>query len=668
MSRTSGEKADTVAEEPPSSAIGPDANSSTRDDPIDVKSHPELPPLDFRPFFLQNAILIASIIINLGWIVWLAIAYSRPIWRGPNFILDGGFFGYVATLTKYFIFAQVFAIGRIMPYRNMRWYKGSNMKSTIDSDYWPYEWPIVRIRPFRNGDYFFQIIDIANSFFTTAVVQFESNLMKRSYDPSPPYAFMGYSPNRGIIIIVLICHCTFVIMNLAMFIWLNNGGTGLLAAPGSLALYLAVFDESEIRQDFQGLEDEDRRWHVRAHLREHQYRLGFWKKDGLAVYGIRRKLLVPARSELESQRNASRHLQLQRRKATVFPEFHYLPWFLQTFWLITWTSVLVSGLAILSTLSIRDSILKWGFDPRASTNIIPFVDLSSASFLWSFFPSFTAEIFALLVQSIDTFYRLVQPYADLKRRNPSKKSIEKAFSINYTNDIPLVVTWRACRNKHWRVAITSIFSLVSGLTPAAGANMFYVDDDNWMAVWRPYFWSIVVYMGLLVTFLLSFIPDQSRYMPRDLETIADHMALFSQSSLLDGSTFDLEYPLGSPVKPKPKSTVVSVKEMLQSVPASAASQLRDLRLLQLKLSWKALEKAVLEPPELVQRVVNRISEMNNDIDKLPRFGIWKRGREWAVTVDCDPQEEDEKTSTLFEDDYYRIKWYEMWKRLVESLF
>lgn len=348
--------------------------------------------LDFRPFFLQDAILIAAIIINLGWMAWLAVAYTRPIWRGPRFILFGGFSGYVAQFTKYIVTAQVFAVGRIMPYRNMRWYKGSNMKSTIDSDYWPYEWPIVRIRALKNGDYFFQSIDILAFLFTTAVMQFESNLMQQSYDTLPPYDRLGYSSNRGIIIIGLVCHGTFVIIHLATLVWLNQGGTGLLAAPGSLALYLALFDGSEIQQDFKDLEDEDRRWRVRGHLGRNQYRLGFWNKGGRAVYGIRRKLLVPAGAQNEPSRCAFRHRNLERRKATVFPEFHYIPWFLQTFWLIIWTSVLASSLAILLTLLIRDSILIQGFDPRVSTIIIQFVEISPASFLWSFFPSFASTL------------------------------------------------------------------------------------------------------------------------------------------------------------------------------------------------------------------------------------------------------------------------------------
>ena len=66
--------------------------------------------------------------------------------------------------------------------------------------------------------------------------------------------------------------------------------------------------------------------------------------------------------------------------------------------------------------------------------------------------------------------------------------------------------------------------------------MFYV-QDGWVYIWTNYFYSVLVYMCLLIVFLLWTVPDEKRYMPRDLETIADHMALLSQSGLLDEGKF-----------------------------------------------------------------------------------------------------------------------------------
>jgi hypothetical protein len=41
---------------------------SANDDPVDVKAHLKLFVLDHRSLFLKNAVLIATISINLGWI------------------------------------------------------------------------------------------------------------------------------------------------------------------------------------------------------------------------------------------------------------------------------------------------------------------------------------------------------------------------------------------------------------------------------------------------------------------------------------------------------------------------------------------------------------------------------------------------------------------------
>jgi hypothetical protein len=58
------------------------------------------------------------------------------------------------------------------------------------------------------------------------------------------------------------------------------------------------------------------------------------------------------------------------------------------------------------------------------------------------------------------------------------------------------------------------------------------------------------------------------------------------------------------------------------------------------MSWTVLKKAVIGPPELAVEILKSISSLSDD--ELPRLGIWKRKGEWAVSIDCDADEEDEK--------------------------
>jgi len=282
----------------------------------------KLPGLDYKLFFVQTWVLVSTILINIGWIVWLVIAYTRPRWHGSQFILGGIFLGYVATVTKFLITQQVFSVGKIMPYRNMLPATGKNVESTIASDYWPYEWPIVRFRAFLNRDYFFQLIDIVEFLFTEAIVQFESNILSAKYDCSqsdlpggPP--LLGYAPNRGVIIIATTCHGAVVITTLAILIWPQLKETGLLADPGYLALYLAMFSKDDIQDDFQGFKDEDRPWIVRQRLEQNQYRIGYWRRGDHAVYGIRRTKILGNDGETDPPRP---------RRSTEYPEFRYIPW------------------------------------------------------------------------------------------------------------------------------------------------------------------------------------------------------------------------------------------------------------------------------------------------------------------------------------------------------
>jgi hypothetical protein len=620
---------------------------------IDKYATHGLPSLNYKPLLLRNWVLVGSTLINIGWIVWLAIVYTRPLSKGPEFILGGLFSGYAATVMKFFIVQQVFCIGKIMPYRNMLSATDRSARRTIDSDYWPYEWPVLRLRALRNKDYFYQAVEVIAFIFTYAVVQFESNILRPVYDDGDDY-FLGYTPNHGVIIIALICHGVFAITTVSILVWLQLRETGLLADPGYLSLYLALFNKDDIQEDFQGFEDEDRRWIVRERLAKNQYRIGYWTK-GLyeAVYGIRRTT------------NRARG-SIPPKKRTKYPESRYVPWFLETFWVVIWTSILAAALAILATLVIRDDIIDSGFASYTSTKMNPLFSLSPAAFLWSFIPSFAADLFHILVISIDTFHRLVQPYADLKRKDANPDAIIKCFRINYTNDLPLVVTFRALKNGHVKVALISLFSLFASLTPAWAANMFYVDSNEWIAVWTQAFYPVVVYVSLLIPFLLWVIPDQSRYMPHDLETIADHMALLSQSSLLDDGRFQrkVKWNLGNNphallrvnAKSRLSTKVKSAFGVLTSIPESC----RQIR----KCGWKTIytpaKKALIDPPDLVDEVTGEM-----DKHKLPRFGIWYKNGSFVIGIDSNA---DSKMISLFEDDFYERNSGETARSWIEHIF
>lgn len=114
------------------------------------------------------------------------------------------------------------SLGQIMPYCSMASPDPHNqsMKPTLDADYWPYEWPIVRPRALRNGHYFFYFVDLVTLVSVSTVVQFASNTLRAVYDEE--YNFLGYLPNRGMIYNYF-CFASFTIITTATLVCCGGG-------------------------------------------------------------------------------------------------------------------------------------------------------------------------------------------------------------------------------------------------------------------------------------------------------------------------------------------------------------------------------------------------------------------------------------------------------------
>ena len=238
-----------------------------------------------------------------------------------------------------------------------------------------------------------------------------------------------------------------------------------------------------------------------------------------------------------------------------------------------------------------------------------------------------------------------------------------------------MVTVRAFRNHHFSVAMTSAFSVAAGFSPAFAANMFYIYDE-WVNVSPGYFYVVLVYMGLFVLFFLWAIPDQSRHMPRDLETIADHMALFSQSSLLDNGAFQIEVDiLPTPTRAtESKNILLRFKNWASSLMKrknNLTATLRTIKNEGWKKAYNRFNKAVFGPPELIVKVLEELQKVsrsdpgNNPNGKVPRFGTWEKDGLYFVGIDYN---EGRKMLSLLEKSYYEIKWTDVRKSFTEWMF
>jgi hypothetical protein len=179
-------------------------------------------------------------------------------------------------------------------------------------------------------------------------------------------------------------------------------------------------------------------------------------------------------------------------------------------------------------------------------------------------------------------------------------------------------------------------------------------------------------MCLFILFFLWTIPDQSRHMPRDLETIADHIALFSQSSLLEDGHFQID-----PTKLIDYSAEIPKNVWLQ-FKSWITNCLKELNA-SMSAGWKKsnIKKAIIGPPQLVDEVVREMGERatyNGTIrkGKLPRFGTWENPHKiqrqdgddsYLIGIDIN-----ENMLSLLEERFYKPDRGEIFRAWAEQLF
>ena len=245
--------------------------------------------------------------------------------------------------------------------------------------------------------------------------------------------------------------------------------------------------------------------------------------------------------------------------------------------MIFWTIPIAAALSIALSLSLDANVLEYGFEPHASTEPLPIVLFSSAGFLWSFFPSLVADQYQVLCENIDMFYRTIQPYWDLQSAGQGSRRSLRALTINYAKDLPIIITFRALFNGHWRVATVSVLSFASSFVPALAANIFYADPVyQRVYVLEVPFILTIAFMGFLLVALIALSPDERSHLPHDLETLSDHISFLYMSNLMNVEEFKIGIPKVSPqVEPETsrgncpiqmkKLVVQTVKNISESV-------------------------------------------------------------------------------------------------------
>ncbi|KAK3994935.1 protein piccolo [Cladorrhinum sp. PSN332] len=349
--------------------------------------------------------------------------------------------------------------------------------------------------------------------------------------------------------------------------WAMLEQTGLIWDPRSLADVIAIVSETNTGADYKGTQQARGIEGIKFALRRRGGdKLGYWAwRDGRPGFwhtlgaSTDDSALVPfpdlSSGQRMSRQDEKKGLSIDQPGGYVpaldhDPEaaspvslqvrYRYLPSCLQTSQLLYFNItafVLLAALFVVSFLPAT-RILD-GFRPGLLADPQPGA-FSAADFLYSFVPALLGMVLFLLFQTLDLHLRVLQPWASLS--DPRGAQAEHSILADYPACAPLEVTFRALKNKHWRVAAISLASTLFIAIPVLAGGVFMALTTPRLEVRM--FPNVAVYgclLSILVVYflaLLSFFPGrQAMRLPHGVTRLAEMIGFLVNDDLRDELAF-----------------------------------------------------------------------------------------------------------------------------------
>lgn len=344
----------------------------------------------------------------------------------------------------------------------------------------------------------------------------------------------------------------------AIVVHFNSGDTGLQWDPVCIADIIPLIQKSNILHDFDETEIST---HVEDHLPRRNLRLGYWqcseKPD--IFYGLgedntparqfpemgiartektRVKETVMEEVDVERQQLNGKN-SFERNLHSPYVRFRWAPWFLKDTFVVGWIVVAIVLLIAFIVVSFVQGRIRSGFLPLLST-ITTDAGFSPSNFLYSFIPALLGNLLFLAWQPIDVYFRVVQPFSSLS--SPDGTSAEASLLSSYNACLPFEVTVLALSNRHYKVAYTSLISVISIAIPVLAGGVFMArwytsPGEIRISAYMPAYYALI---GFVTIYALSFIvlwPRRKRYLPHKVYTYADVISFLYQSPLLADKIF-----------------------------------------------------------------------------------------------------------------------------------
>ena len=193
-------------------------------------------------------------------------------------------------------------------------------------------------------------------------------------------------------------------------------------------------------------------------------------------------------------------------------------------------------------IQLHPEYIEFPFNSSGGRSSGSHVFYPSESFLFRFLPVFLMNIFGILWNMADHYYRYMQPFAGMSTPAPATENM----LLDYPTQMPIAITIRAVDRGHWRVALFSLLSVTATVPPIIASGIFVASTNATGVVVRLHpisFWATFSFLILFILCIGCARPTTAYRLPWCIWNIANLMLFCNQSRILDDEI--LEKPVFS---------------------------------------------------------------------------------------------------------------------------
>jgi hypothetical protein len=521
---------------------------------VDPEKAAKYPPLTYRPWILGTrslSIFATLCVLMIAVLMFCAIysnsrkglmAYSGTIYDG-NYFLFRVFPQLLAALLLLYAQNIIIAAFRVLPFSALA---SDDVRSRRNVGFLPlypksFLWPQLVST--------WQVwIPIVITWVMNITIPLQSCLFTVVYVAE----VWTWSTVQGVAWVLVALYVSMLLSTLLLIIYWRNRRTGL--GPNwdmrSLADIIALLSPSNSSLQYTGTESAATRNDMRHMLYNNIDRLGYWRSLEAKDLGIWYGIGTPANGEkvdIDSL-GAPIHEKGPRDPPRGFvPDqgnirARYLPWCVRDTQVTLWAVASVILFVALFVVCFNPATdIRRGFLPLLSAAPVQGA-FSAADFLYAFVPSFLGMIVFLLFQSLDLTLRVLTPWGEMSRKEGSLA--RTSILVDYAACLPLESTWKALRNRHWRVAVVSLLATLFVLIPVLAGGLFLALTPSSGIVHMfpnvPILAILLTLLLLMVFALVSLIPNRDQFcLPHAVTCLAEIISFCYNEDLRTDPAFKL---------------------------------------------------------------------------------------------------------------------------------